>query len=171
VREFQDLQRLTVDSRVAAQVMPRSGIKRHYLIGTMIETRARAHGRRIAEQAEFFSFGTNDLTQMTFGFSRDDVGPFLPAYQERGRSYEARPVPPRFDAAPASGQLVASSAVQKGRAARPDEAQAAESAANTAAIPKSVAFFHRRSGLDYVSARRISVPIARLAAAQAAIAG
>ena len=136
----------------------------------MIEVpRAALTADKIAEEAEFFSFGTNDLTQMTFGFSRDDIGSFVPAYVE----HKILPVDP-FQTLDASGvgQLV-EMGTTKGRAVPQGKVRAntsrSASAASTAAIPESVTFCHK-VGMDYVSCSPFRVPIARLAAAQAALA-
>ena len=116
----------------------------------------------IAKEAEFFSFGTNDLTQMGFGFSRDDAGKFLRAYQDR-KILDKDPFV-SLDAA-GVGQLV-EMAVKKGRAARPDLKIGI--CGEHGGDPASIRFFHG-AGLDYVSASPYRVPIARLAAAQAAL--
>jgi pyruvate,orthophosphate dikinase len=129
----------------------------------MIETpRAALVADSIGQQAEFFSLGTNDLTQMTWGISRDDVGKFLPTYLKTGmvphdpfRSIDQKGV----------GQLV-QMAVDKGRSARPDLEVGV--CGEHGGDPPSIAFFHR-AGLDYVSCSPFRVPIARLAAAQAAL--
>ena len=129
----------------------------------MIELpRAALTADEIAEDAEFFSFGTNDLTQTTFGLSRDDAGKFLPDYVEQ----DLYPNDP-FVALDQDGvgQLV-EMGCEKGRATRPTSSSA--SAASTAASPSSVEFCHR-VGLDYVSCSPYRVPIARLAAAQAVL--
>jgi pyruvate,orthophosphate dikinase len=135
-----------------------------YLVGTMVETpRAALVADRIAEVAEFFSFGTNDLTQMTFGFSRDDIeGRFLPRYLELGL-LDANP----FETIDVDGvgQLVAM-AVERGRAGRPDVKLGI--CGEHGGDPASVAFFHQ-VGLDYVSCSPYRVPLARLAAAHAAL--
>ena len=119
---------------------------------------------QVAEVAEFFSFGTNDLTQMTMGFSRDDAGKFLPDYLRNG-IYEHDPF--RSIDQKGVGVLV-EMAVQKGRGSRPglETGVCGEHGGD----PASVAFFHR-AGLDYVSCSPYRVPIARLAAAQAALGG
>jgi pyruvate, orthophosphate dikinase len=117
---------------------------------------------QIAVEAQFFSFGTNDLTQMTFGFSRDDVGKFLRVYQER-KILDKDPFA-TFDGA-GTGQLVAM-AVEKGRAARPDLKLGI--CGEHGGDPASIHFFHG-VGLDYVSASPYRIPVARLAAAQAAL--
>jgi pyruvate,orthophosphate dikinase len=135
-----------------------------YMLGTMIETPARgAGGRQHRQQAEFFSFGTNDLTQMTMGFSRDDAGKFLPEYLKQGM-YEHDP----FRSIDQKGVgLLVQMAVEKGRAVRPDIEVGV--CGEHGGDPASIGFFHR-AGLDYVSCSPFRVPIARLAAAQAAIA-
>jgi pyruvate, orthophosphate dikinase len=161
VKELQD-QKVIVD-RVAAAVMKEQGIKFKYLVGTMIEVpRGALTADAIAEHAQFFSFGTNDLTQMTFGFSRDDVGKFLRVYQDR-KILDKDPFA-TFDGS-GTGQLVAM-AVQKGRATRPDIKLGI--CGEHGGDPASVHFFHN-VGLDYVSASPYRIPVARLAAAQAAL--
>jgi pyruvate,orthophosphate dikinase len=163
VREFNA--QAAVIGRTAAQVFAERGETLPYLLGTMIETpRAALVADSVARQAEFFSFGTNDLTQMTLGFSRDDAGKFLPDYLRQG-IYEHDPF--RTIDQAGVGQLVAM-AVAKGRAVRPDIELGV--CGEHGGDPASVAFFHR-TGLDYVSCSPFRVPIARLAAAQAAIAG
>ncbi|MFM9068957.1 MAG: pyruvate, phosphate dikinase, partial [Planctomycetota bacterium] len=139
--------------------------KLEILIGTMIEIpRAALTANEIAEHAEFFSFGTNDLTQMTFGYSRDDVNSFLPDYIKQ----EILTVDP-FQSLDTSGvgQLV-EIAVAKGRKARPGLKVGI--CGEHGGDPASILFCHR-SGLDYVSCSPFRVPIARLAAAQAALRG
>ena len=155
---------------VADEVQARAGTKVEYLVGTMIEVpRAALTADKIAEEAEFFSFGTNDLTQMTYGFSRDDITSFMNAYIEA----KILPVDP-FQTLDVSGvgQLV-EMGVQKGRAAR--KAKTGEHlkvgiCGEHGGDPDSVAFCHK-VGMDYVSCSPFRVPIARLAAAQAALAG
>ena len=161
VREF-DAQAAVIRG-VAAQVFAERGARLEYLLGTMIETpRAALVADSIGKQAEFFSFGTNDLTQMTMGFSRDDAGKFLPEYLQRGL-YEHDP----FRSIDQKGVgLLVEMAVSKGRAARPGIELGV--CGEHGGDPASVAFFHR-AGLDYVSCSPFRVPIARLAAAQAAI--
>ena len=134
-----------------------------YMVGTMIETpRGALVADSIGKQAEFFSFGTNDLTQMTLGFSRDDIGKFLPMYLSNGM-YEQDP----FQSIDQKGVgLLVKDAVQKGRSARPNIKLGV--CGEHGGDPASVEFFHR-VGLDYVSCSPFRVPIARLAAAQAAI--
>ncbi|HMO48005.1 MAG TPA: pyruvate, phosphate dikinase [Rubrivivax sp.] len=149
--------------RSAEQVFARRGERIEYMIGTMIETpRAALVAASIAGAAEFFSFGTNDLTQMTLGFSRDDAGRFLPDYLKAG-IYERDP----FRSIDTKGVgLLVEQAVKAGKAARPhlEVGVCGEHGGD----PASVAFFHR-IGLDYVSCSPFRVPIARLAAAQAAL--
>jgi len=161
VREFNA--QAAVIRRTAAQVFAERGAQLPYLLGTMIETpRAALVADSIGKQAEFFSFGTNDLTQMTMGFSRDDAGKFLPDYLKMG-IYEREPF--RSIDQKGVGLLVAM-AVEKGRSVRPDIEIGV--CGEHGGDPASVAFFHR-TGLDYVSCSPFRVPIARLAAAQAAL--
>ena len=135
----------------------------NYHIGTMIEIpRAALTADDIAKEAEFFSFGTNDLTQMTFGFSRDDAGKFLGSYYEN-KIYEQDPFA-RLDQV-GVGKLV-EMAVEKGKTTRPDIKLGI--CGEHGGDPSSVEFFHK-VGLTYVSCSPFRVPIARLAAAQAAI--
>ena len=135
------------------------------MVGTMIETpRGALVADSIGKQAEFFSFGTNDLTQMTLGFSRDDIGKFLPIYIKDGM-YEQDP----FQSIDQKGVgLLVKMAVEKGRSARPGIKLGV--CGEHGGDPASIGFFHR-AGLDYVSCSPFRVPIARLAAAQAAISG
>jgi len=161
VREF-DAQAAVV-RRTAEKVFAERGETLVYQLGTMIETpRAALVADSIARHAEFFSFGTNDLTQMTLGFSRDDAGKFLPDYLRQGL-YEHDPF--RSIDQKGVGVLV-EMAVAKGRQARPgiETGVCGEHGGD----PASVEFFHR-AGLDYVSCSPFRVPIARLAAAQAAL--
>ena len=148
---------------VAEQVKKEKGSDIKYHIGTMIEIpRAALLADEIAEEAEFFSFGTNDLTQMTFGFSRDDAGKFLDAYYKT-KIYESDPFA-KLDQN-GVGQLV-KMAVEKGRTTRPDIKLGI--CGEHGGEPSSVEFCHN-VGLTYVSCSPFRVPIARLAAAQAAI--
>ena len=148
----------TADEELAA-----AGMNMKYLVGTMIEIpRAALTADAIATEAEFFSFGTNDLTQMTFGFSRDDAGKFLPSYYDN-KIYESDPFA-RLDQV-GVGKLV-DMACKLGRATRPDIHLGI--CGEHGGDPSSVEFCHR-VGLDYVSCSPFRVPIARLAAAQAAI--
>jgi len=161
VRELRDQK--AVVHRVAAQVLKEQGIKIKYLVGTMIEVpRGALTADAVALEAEFFSFGTNDLTQMTFGFSRDDVGKFLRVYQDK-KILERDPFA-TFDGA-GTGQLV-SMAVAKGRVANPSLKLGI--CGEHGGDPSSIHFFHQ-VGLDYVSCSPYRVPVARLAAAQAAL--
>jgi len=149
--------------RVAKDVMNESGKKINYLVGTMIELpRAALTADEIAERAEFFSFGTNDLTQTTFGLSRDDAGKFLPSYVQN----DILPSDP-FEALDQSGvgQLVEMGTV-KGRSTRKDLKVGI--CGEHGGEPSSVEFCHR-TGLDYVSCSPFRVPIARLAAARAVV--
>jgi len=149
--------------RVADQIIAASGVEMKYLVGTMIEIpRAALLADEIAEVAEFFSFGTNDLTQMTFGFSRDDAGAFLDEYYKK-QIYESDPFA-RVDFK-GVGQLM-QMAVEKGQATRADIHLGI--CGEHGGDPASVEFCHQL-GLDYVSCSPFRVPIARLAAAQAAI--
>jgi pyruvate,orthophosphate dikinase len=161
VKELRD-QKIIVD-RVAAEVMKQAGVKIKYLVGTMIEVpRGALTADEIAAEAQFFSFGTNDLTQMTFGFSRDDIGKFLGIYQER-KILDRDPFQ-SIDTV-GVGQLVAM-AVEKGRKTRPGIKLGV--CGEHGGDPSSVHFFHK-VGLNYVSASPYRVPVARLAAAHAAL--
>jgi pyruvate,orthophosphate dikinase len=164
VGTLEELKRLERSVRaVADEVFARSGRKVPYLVGTMIEVpRAALTAAEIASSAEFFSFGTNDLTQMTWGFSRDDTKNFLPFYVEN------RIIPDDpFQSLDVTGvgRLVAL-ATQEGRSAR--KGLKVGVCGEHGGDPASVAFFHR-TGLDYVSASPYRVPVARLAAAQEAL--
>ena len=148
----------TADEELAA-----AGVEMKYLVGTMIEIpRAALTADEIATEAEFFSFGTNDLTQMTFGFSRDDAGKFLGAYYDK-KIYENDPFA-KLDQV-GVGKLV-KMAAKMGRETRPDLHLGI--CGEHGGDPSSVEFCHK-VGLDYVSCSPFRVPIARLAAAQAAI--
>ncbi|HVJ96327.1 MAG TPA: putative PEP-binding protein, partial [Acidimicrobiia bacterium] len=148
----------------ADKVLQEAGVDIDYLVGTMIETpRAALVADKIADVAEFFSFGTNDLTQMTFGFSRDDIeGRFMEQYLDH-KLLKDNP----FDSLDIEGvgQLVRMG-VETGRATRPDLKLGI--CGEHGGDPRSVAFCHE-VGLDYVSCSPYRVPIARLAAAHAAI--
>ena len=151
-----------VDSTAKA-VMNEKGITIEYHVGTMIEIpRAALTADEIAKEAEFFSFGTNDLTQMTFGFSRDDAGKFLNDYYER-KIYEQDPFA-KLDQV-GVGQLV-KMAAEKGRATRPNIKLGI--CGEHGGDPSSVEFCHN-VGLNYVSCSPFRVPLARLAAAQAQV--
>jgi pyruvate,orthophosphate dikinase len=144
--------------------MKAQGVKIKYLVGTMIEVpRGAMTADQIAQEAEFFSFGTNDLTQLTFGFSRDDVGKFLRVYQDK-KILDRDP----FASIDTEGVgAVVETGVRLGR----------KTSANLkigvcgehGGDPASIHFFEK-TGLDYVSASPYRVPVARLAAAQAALA-
>ena len=147
----------------ADEEIKNAGVEMTYQVGTMIEIpRAAITADEIAKEAEFFSFGTNDLTQMTFGFSRDDAGKFLPAYYEK-KIYEEDPFKTLDQKG--VGQLI-KMAVEKGRSTRPELHLGV--CGETGGDPKSIEFYHN-VGLDYVSCSPFRVPVARLAAAQAAI--
>ena len=149
--------------KTADELIAASGTNMKYLVGTMIEIpRAALTADDIAQEAQFFSFGTNDLTQMTFGFSRDDAGKFLSAYYDK-KIYENDPFA-RVDQI-GVGKLV-DMACKLGRSTRPDIHLGV--CGEHGGDPTSVEFFHK-VGLDYVSCSPFRVPIARLAAAQAAI--
>lgn len=157
-----EMQKEVVD-RVAKEIMEKEGIRIKYSVGTMIEIpRACITAHRIAKIASFFSFGTNDLTQTTFGFSRDDIGKFLHDYIDRG-------ILPKDPFAVLDqegvGELM-KTGIQKGRKANPKLKIGI--CGEHGGEPASVAFCHRL-GLDYVSCSPYRVPIARLAAAHAAL--
>src|SRR5213594_427913 len=151
--------------RVAEEVMTDQGVRIEYLVGTMIEVpRAAVTAGQVAREAEFFSFGTNDLTQLTFGFSRDDAGKFLP-------EYVTRKILPSDPFATLDGEGVGGLvewAIERGREARPGLKVGI--CGEHGGDPASVEFCHR-AGLDYVSCSPFRVPIARLAAAQAGLRG
>ena len=148
----------------AAKVFEEKGVTVAYRVGTMIEIpRAALMSDQIASEAEFFSFGTNDLTQMTFGYSRDDVSKFLPTYLEQG---VLKHDPFQVLDQDGVGQLIEMS-VKRGRDTRPELKVGI--CGEHGGDPTSVDFFHR-TDLDYVSCSPFRVPIARLAAAQAALA-
>ena len=163
VREFNA--QAAVIRATAAQVFAERGETLHYTLGTMIETpRAALVADSIGKEAEFFSFGTNDLTQMTMGFSRDDAGKFLPEYLKKGMYETTRSVPSTRRAWACWWQW----RWRRGVPCGPDIKLGV--CGEHGGDPASVAFFHR-AGLDYVSCSPFRVPIARLAAAQAAIGG
>ena len=157
-----DLVKAIIDAK-AAEVMEKASVKFNYMVGTMIEMpRAALTADKVAETAEFFSFGTNDLTQTTLGMSRDDAGSFLPNYVAKGifakdpfKSIDEEGV----------GQLV-QMAVEKGRKTRPNIKLGI--CGEHGGDPATIDFCHR-VGLTYVSCSPFRVPIARLAAAQAAV--
>jgi pyruvate,orthophosphate dikinase len=161
VRELRDQKAVVV--RVAEQVIKERGVKVKYLVGTMIEVpRGAVTADEIAQEADFFSFGTNDLTQLTYGFSRDDIGKFLGAYQDR-RILERDP----FASLDTNGvgQLVAMG-TKKGRATKPNLKVGV--CGEHGGDPSSI-FFFDEAEFDYVSCSPYRVPVARLAAAQSAL--
>jgi len=161
VKEFAYLKKRL--GQVAKEVMDKEGIQVDYKFGTMIEVpRAALTADEIAKEAEFFSFGTNDLTQMTFAFSRDDIGKFIESYKSLNileddpfKTLDVKGV----------GQLI-KIGIEKGRSVRPDLKVGI--CGEHGGDPASVIFCHK-VGMDYVSASPFRVPIARLAAAQAAV--
>jgi pyruvate,orthophosphate dikinase len=159
-----DILKAVID-RVADEVMKKHGVQLDYMVGTMIELpRAALRAGDIAQTAEFFSFGTNDLTQTTFGISRDDAGSFLPDYQRAGILEQDPFVTLDTEGV---GELVRIAA-ERGRAVRPDLKLGI--CGEHGGDPASV-LFCETVGLDYVSCSPYRVPIARLAAAQAALSG
>ena len=162
-REFDVLKELI--DKVAAEVAKETGVRIEYLVGTMIELpRAALRAADIAESAEFFSFGTNDLTQTTFGLSRDDSARFLEVYQKEGIIDQDPFVSLDTEGV---GELV-EIATERGRRTRPDLKLGI--CREHGGDPASIHFFER-VGLAYVSCAAYRLPIARLAAAQAALAG
>jgi pyruvate,orthophosphate dikinase len=160
-RELRVLRRET--ERVCAEVMAATGVKVRYTVGTMIEVpRAAITADEVAAEADFFSFGTNDLTQMTLGLSRDDAGKFLPQYLSQGLIADD---PFAVLDEPGVGALIRIG-VDKGRRAR--RGLKVGICGEHGGDPRSVRFCHA-AGLDYVSCSPYRVPIARLAAAQAAL--
>lgn len=161
VRELAFVKNIVIQT--ANKVIQESGVEVQYLVGTMIEIpRAALLADEIAKEAQFFSFGTNDLTQMTFGFSRDDAGLFLEDYYEQ-KIYEQDPFA-KLDQN-GVGKLI-ETAVTLGRQTRPDIKLGI--CGEHGGDPTSIDFFHR-VGLQYVSCSPFRVPIARLAAAQSAL--
>ena len=162
VEELRRLRQLLV--RVAEQVHKRVGVKVHYKFGTMIEMpRAALTAGEIAQESEFFSFGTNDLTQMTYGFSRDDAeGKFLRFYIKEG----ILPNDPFATIDPEGVGALIKMGVELGRKVRPDLEIGI--CGEHGGDPASIAFCHQ-AGLNYVSCSPFRVPVARLAAAQAAL--
>ena len=161
VREFADLREMA--TRVASGILRRRNSRVRYTVGTMIEIpRAAVIADQIAAEAEFFSFGTNDLTQLTYGYSRDDAGKFLPDYVDKG-ILAADPFQ-TLDRE-GTGQLVRLG-TERGRSARDDLKVGI--CGEHGGDPDSVLFCHQL-GLDYVSCSPFRVPIARLAAAHAAL--
>ena len=163
VAELKD--QAAVVRRVAEEVMAKTGVRVEYMVGTMIEVpRAAITAEQVAGEAEFFSFGTNDLTQLTFGFSRDDAGKFLPEYVER----KILPQDPFVSLDVEGVGALVEWAVERGRKGRPGLKVGI--CGEHGGDPASVQFCHS-AGLDYVSCSPFRVPIARLAAAQAALQG
>jgi pyruvate,orthophosphate dikinase len=162
VKELRDQK--TIVDRVAADVMKEQGVKITYLVGTMIEVpRGSMTADEIATEAQFFSFGTNDLTQLTFGFSRDDAGKFLKIYQDK-KILDRDP----FASIDTVGVgAVVRTGVELGRKTRPDLKIGI--CGEHGGDPASIHFFES-AGLNYVSCSPYRVPVARLAAAQAALA-
>ena len=161
VKEFVYVKNIVVET--ADSIIKESGIDLKYLVGTMIEVpRACLTADKIATEADFFSFGTNDLTQMTFAFSRDDAGSFLGAYYDK-KIYENDPFA-RLDQE-GVGQLI-TMAVERGKSTKPEIKLGI--CGEHGGDPSSVEFCHK-AGLNYVSCSPFRVPIARLAAAQAVI--
>ena len=161
VKELQFVKRIICET--ADKLIKEAGVNMKYHVGTMIEIpRAALLSDEIAKEAEFFSFGTNDLTQMTFGFSRDDASKFLPDYYSN-KILEEDPFKTLDQHG--VGKLVQMS-VKEGRKTRPDLHIGV--CGETGGEPNSIDFYHK-AGLDYVSCSPFRVPVARLAAAQAAI--
>jgi pyruvate, orthophosphate dikinase len=165
-KEFRILETLT--RRVASAIISQSKVKLEYVVGTMIELpRAALLAGEIAEYAEFFSFGTNDLTQTTMGLSRDDAGRFLPEYVDQSKAAIFTEDP--FQTLDVSGVgMLIEWAIERGRKTRPKLKIGI--CGEHGGDGESVKFCHR-AGMDYVSASPFRVPIARLAAAQAVIEG
>lgn len=158
LKYVKDIVVATADEEIAI-----ANVELKYQVGTMIEIpRAAITADEIAKEAEFFSFGTNDLTQMTFGFSRDDAGKFLPSYYAT-KIYEEDPFKTLDQKG--VGKLI-EMAVKGGKSTRPDIQLGV--CGETGGDPKSIEFYHN-VGLDYVSCSPFRVPVARLAAAQAQI--
>jgi pyruvate,orthophosphate dikinase len=156
----------TATRRVAEEIIKKCGVKLDYLVGTMIELpRAALLANEIAEVAEFFSFGTNDLTQTVMGLSRDDAGRFLPDYLDQTKTAILAADPFQSLDQHGVGVLV-EWAIKKGRGTRKNLEIGI--CGEHGGDPSSVKFCHD-VGMDYVSASAFRVPIARLAAAQAAI--
>jgi pyruvate,orthophosphate dikinase len=161
VKELAFVKKFVVET--ADALIKEAGVDLKYMVGTMIEIpRAALTADEVASEAEFFSFGTNDLTQMTFGFSRDDAGKFLPAYIENRILGDD---PFQVLDKEGVGQLV-KMGTDKGRSARPDLKVGI--CGEHGGEPSSVQFCYQ-IGMNYVSCSPYRVPIARLAAAQAAL--
>jgi pyruvate,orthophosphate dikinase len=161
VNELKNQKEIVV--KTAEEVFKRRGKRLKYLVGTMIEVpRAAIVADEIAREAEFFSFGTNDLTQMTYGFSRDDAGRFLIPYVDK----KILPIDPFVSVDPHGVGGLVKWAVAKGREVR--DPLKIGVCGEHGGDPDSVIFFHG-AGLDYVSCSPYRLPIARLAAAQAVL--
>lgn len=161
INELKYVKQIIIET--ADALIKEHGVELKYLVGTMIEVpRAAVTADQIAQEADFFSFGTNDLTQMTFGFSRDDVGKFLPEYLEKG-ILEHDPF--KHIDTQGVGQLV-KSATEKGKEVK--STLKCGVCGEHGGDPKSIEFF-ATTKLDYVSASPYRIPVARLAAAQASI--
>jgi pyruvate,orthophosphate dikinase len=159
--ELKLMRTLAIDT--AEEIIAQYGTGPEYKVGTMIELpRAALLAHEIAEFADFFSFGTNDLTQLTYGFSRDDMGKYFPDYQREGILVDS---PLAVFDVEGVGQLVAL-ATERGRAAKPQLKVGI--CGEHGGDPTGVGFFHD-TGLDYVSCSPYRVPVARLAAAHAAL--
>jgi pyruvate,orthophosphate dikinase len=165
--EKKELQILvTATRRVAEEIISKSKVKLEYLVGTMIELpRAALLADQIAEVAEFFSFGTNDLTQTTMGLSRDDAGRFLPEYVDQAKAAIFKDDPFQTLDVDGVGMLI-KWAIERGRKTRPKLkiGICGEHGGDAPSVK-----FCNRVGMNYVSASPFRVPIARLAAAQAVI--
>ena len=149
---------------IANQVFKECGMECSFKVGTMIEIpRAALTSHKIAEEADFFSFGSNDLTQMTFGYSRDDVGTFVPTYLQKGILQDDPFVTIDTEGV---GSLIKMT-VANGRSVKPELKIGV--CGEHGGDPLSVKFFSNEAGLNYVSCSPFIVPIARLAAAQAAV--
>ncbi len=160
-KELEKMRALVVET--AEEVMGRTGQRCDYKVGTMIELpRAAVLAKQIAVHADFFSFGTNDLTQMTYGFSRDDMGKFFPAYLREGILSDS---PLSVFDTEGVGELV-EMGTKRGRHANAKLKVGV--CGEHGGDPTGVAFFHK-AGLDYVSCSPFRVPVARLAAAHAAL--
>jgi pyruvate,orthophosphate dikinase len=159
--ELEKMRKLVVE--VAEKVLDEHGVRLRYLVGTMIELpRAAVLAKQIAQYADFFSFGTNDLTQMIWGLSRDDMGKFIPEYQRQGLINEA---PTSVFDTEGVGPIVQMGA-ERGREGKPGLKLGV--CGEHGGDPRGIGFFHR-IGLDYVSCSPYRVPVARLAAAHAAM--
>jgi pyruvate,orthophosphate dikinase len=159
--ELKLMRSLAIDT--AEEIIAQYGAGPEYKVGTMIELpRAALLAHEVAEFADFFSFGTNDLTQLTYGFSRDDMGKYFPDYQREGILVES---PLAVFDVEGVGQLVAL-ATERGRSAKPQLKVGI--CGEHGGDPTGVGFFHE-TGLDYVSCSPYRVPVARLAAAHAAL--